>query len=112
MAVKDEPDKYGTTLCQLSKGIYCQVQEEKTIEGVVWLSLPCGWVCSLDSTGYQCYVLSTDVEANKAWATEYDNRRRMAGAVAALLTRVHSLPNGRRVARAIQNYVNGPQVCE
>ena len=106
VAVKDEPSKYGDTLCQINKGVFCLVMSEQTIEGVVWLQIPPGWLCSMDSSGYQCYEESNEVAANKMWATEYNNRRRMAGAVTAMLTRTHSLPNGRRVSRAIQNYIN------
>jgi hypothetical protein len=103
----DEPSKFSDILCQLSKGTYLQVMEAKDVEGVEWMRVPPGWLCSMDQNGFQCYEDSNEVSANKSWAVEFDNRRRMTGAATAALTRMHSLPNGRRVARAIYNHVHG-----
>jgi len=108
VAVRVEPNKYADILCQLQCNIYVQSNDEKVVEGVAWLQTPCGWVCSMDNNGFLCYTLSNDVEANKAWAAEFDARRRIAGAITALLTRSHSLPNARRVSRAILNHIQGP----
>ena len=106
MAVKDEASKFGDTICQLNKGTYLLVSASLQVEGVQWMQCPCGFVCSMDVNGFQCYEESNEAAANKQWAIEFDNRRRMTGAVTATLSRTHSLPNGRRVARAIYNYVN------
>ena len=109
VAVKEDPEKYSETICQLQKGTLVMVTEERTVEGVLWMNVICGWISSIDSIGYQCYVLSNDVSANKAWAKEYDDRRRLAGAVAAMLTKTHAIHNAQRVARAIKTHVNRPQ---
>ena len=107
MAVKDEASKFADTICQLNKGTYLLVSASLQVEGVEWMQCPCGFVCSMDVNGFQCYEESKiEAAANKQWAIEFDNRRRMTGAVTATLSRTHSLPNGRRVARAIYNYVN------
>ena len=108
VAVKDEPEKYAETICQLQKGVFLTVTEEKTIEGVLWMEVVCGWLSGVDNMGYQCYEVSSEASANKAWANEYNNRRRIAGAVAAMLTRSHAIHNAQRVARSINNHVHRP----
>lgn len=108
--VMDEASNMGDMLCQLSKGTYCLVLETKSVDGIEWVKTPPGWICSIDQNGFQCYEDSSEVSANKTWAVEFDNRRRMTGAVTACLTRMHSLPNGIRVARAIYNHCHGDKV--
>ncbi len=108
VAIKEDSDKYSDTICQLQKGIFCLVAEERTIEGVVWFQVVCGWLCGVDSMGYPSFKLSSEVQSNKAWAQEYDNRRRISGAITSMLTRAHALHNARRVARSILNFVMRP----
>lgn len=105
VAVREDCSKYAPIICSLSNGVYIQSVEEKIVDSVLWIRLSFGWVCSLDNNGFQSLQQALDTEANKAWAQEYDNRRRMCSAIAAELTKSHSLVNARRVTRSILKYV-------
>lgn len=101
IAVRSEPGKYAPILCQLQENVFVHTTEEKSVDGVLWLLISCGWICSLDSNGSQCYEIASDFEANRSWAEEEENCRRISHAIASMLTRSHSLVNARRVARSI-----------
>ena len=105
VAIREEPGKYSKILCQLTSGIYAPSDVEKLVEGIMWYKLPCGWLCSMDSNGYESCVVAPDSEGQRMWAAEFDKRRRIAGAVTAMLTRSYSLDNARRVAKSINKYV-------
>jgi hypothetical protein len=88
----------GLIVCQLQKDYIAKVNEECEVDEVKWLKINSGWICSRDSNGSLCYMLSHEVEANKFWAGESVNRRRVASAISQLLAKGHSLTNARRVA--------------
>lgn len=105
--VKEGCNKTSNTICSLQRGVYIQVLEESTNDGVLWYKFACGWICTMDSTGFQCTQVVSDAEASRAWASEYDNRRRISYAICAELTRSHSLTNARRVINSIVRMVTG-----
>ena len=100
--IRAEPSRVGEVICSQEEGQIALVLEKKEIENVMWMRFACGWLCAKDSNGYDCYEKSTDVIAQKFWATEFDNRRRLSAAVANVLTRTHGLMNARRTARQIR----------
>lgn len=108
IAVRSEPTKYGPIICQLQKDVFVHQLEEKIVENVMWFRCHVGWICSMDSSGFKSFVNSTEIAANKSWTAEFDNRRRIASAVAAMLTKSHSLTNARRVSRSLLKYVHSP----
>jgi hypothetical protein len=108
IAVRSEPAKYGPMICQLQKDVFVHQLEERIVESIVWFRCHVGWICSMDSSGFKCYVNTTEMAANKSWAAEFDNRRRIASAIAAMLTKSHSLTNARRVSRSLLKYVHSP----
>ena len=105
--VKDAFNKNSNTICSLQRGVYIQVIEETTLDNVGWYKFACGWICAMDSTGFPCTQVVSDSEASRAWAAEYDNRRRISYAICAELTRSHSLTNARRVISCIVRMVTG-----
>lgn len=109
IAVRSDPGKTAVIICQLNQGVYVQSSNEAVVDSVTWSNIGYGWICSMDSTGHPAYMVSFDAEANRSWAAEYDNRRRIAAAIAAMLTRSHSLTNARRVAKAMLNYSKTPE---
>lgn len=110
VAIRKEPGKFHKILCQLTQGIYVPSDMERQVEGVLWYKLPYGWLCSMDSNGYESCVTAPDSEGQRMWAAEFDKRRRIAGAITAMLTRSYSLDNARRVAKSIFNYINSDQM--
>lgn len=82
------------------------VVEEAVVDGIPWLRLNSGWLCTKDSNGVVCYVQSTDMEANKFWMNEYDNRRRLSSAICQMLTKSCSLPNARKIVSILHNRAN------
>ena len=106
VAVRQEPDKYARVVCSLQEGIYVPSDNERVVEGTLWYQLPCGWLCALDNNGYPSTCVANDAEGQRQWAGEFDKRRRVAGAICAMLTRSYSLENARRVAKAVAKHVN------
>jgi hypothetical protein len=102
VAIRTEPSRVAEVICSQEEGHIALVVEKKTVEGVLWFRFGCGWMSSKDSNGFDCYEMTSDVVAQKFWATEFDNRRRLSAAVANILTRTHSLNNARRTARQIR----------
>lgn len=109
IAVRSEPSKTAVIMCQLNQNVYIQTSSEINIDATIWYQINSGWICSMDSTGHASCVAAGDVEANRSWALEYDNRRRLASAIAAMLTRSHSLTNARRVGRSILAFAKSPE---
>jgi hypothetical protein len=105
--VRETHTKYATITCSLKQGVYIQILEEVELDGVDWVRFVSGWICSKDNTGFLCYQVVNEAEAGKAWALEYDNRRRIAYAICAEVIRSHSLTNARRVIRALVRAVTG-----
>ena len=105
--VRETHAKYAAITCSLNKGVYIQILEETELDGVGWFRFTCGWICSRDNTGFLCYQIVNEAEAGKAWALEYDNRRRIAYAICAEVIRSHSLTNARRAIRALVRAVTG-----
>ena len=75
----------------------------------MWFRLNSGWMCTMDSNGIKCYSLSTDIEAHKFWAVEYDARRRVSSAICQMLTKSCSLPSARKIASILYNRANQSQ---
>lgn len=109
VAVKAEPSKLGMVVCQLNQDVFIQTIDEVEIDSVLWFQISCGWLCSLDSSGTQTYTVSLEAEAAKSWTREYDNRRRIAASITAMLTRSNGLVNARRLGRSILSYSKRPE---
>ena len=96
--VRVEASRNAMVICTLQKDFLVQVTDNCMVDDTKWLKINPGWICSKDSSGSICYQESHEQEANKFWAAEYDNRRRVAGAISQLLAKCHSLTNARRVS--------------
>lgn len=96
--VRREPSRLGIVVCTLQKDFLVQVSDNCMVDETKWLKINPGWICSKDTSGSICYQESHEQEANKFWAAEYDNRRRVGGAISQLLAKSHSLTNARRVS--------------
>jgi hypothetical protein len=83
--------------------------EEIVVDELSWFHLTSGWICTMDSNGVRCYSPSTDIEANKFWAAEYDARRRVASAICQMLTKSCSLPNARKIAAILHGRASQSQ---
>jgi hypothetical protein len=96
-------------LCTLQKDFLVQVSDNCMVDDTKWLKINPGWICAKDTSGSICYQESHEQEANQFWAAEYDNRRRVGGAISQLLAKSHSLTNARRVsgllARQTESYL-------
>ena len=100
--IRAEPSSTSIVLCAQSQGRISLVLEEKDNYGTKWFRIGAGWMCSKDANGFQCYQFTNEVIAQKYWAKEFDNRRRLSAAVGNLLVRTHALFNARRTARQIR----------
>ena len=101
--VRAEPSRIGMIICTLQKDFLVQVTDKCMVDETKWLKINPGWICEKDTSGSICYQESHEQEANKFWAAEYDNRRRVASAISQLLAKSHSLTNARRVSGLLAN---------
>jgi hypothetical protein len=108
IGIKSEPAKFSTIVCQLQHGVFVVIKDEKVVEGAQWLEIGCGWMPAVDNAGNISYVEAQTQEANKAWALEYQNRKRISSSIVSMLTKSHSLVNARRVTRNIIKHVYDP----
>ena len=108
IGVKAEPVKFSAIVCQLQQGVFVIIKDERLVEGVQWLEIGCGWMPALDNAGNISYTETLTQEANKSWAQEYQNRKRISSSIVSMLTKSHSLVNARRVTRNIVKHVNDP----
>ena len=83
--VREEPSKISAITCCLQSGQIQQVISETNVDDVNWFRISGGWICSRDSSGFLSSEPSNETEANKFWATELNNRKRIAIAVANVL---------------------------
>jgi ankyrin repeat protein len=102
--IREEPSRVAQIVCSQEQGHIGLVVEERVVDDTKWLRFGCGWMCSKDSNGFICYESTTETTAQKFWATEFDNRRRLSAATANVLVRSHSLYNARRTARQIREH--------
>jgi len=100
--IRTEPSRVAEIVCSQEEGHIALVLEKKTIDGILWFRFACGWMCAKDSNGFDCYEMTNEVRAQKFWAKEFDNRRRLSAAVGNILARTHGLMNARRTARQIR----------
>ena len=75
------------------------------MDGVRWIRIPCGWICQFDEAGCAAYETANESQSQAYFHAELVNRRRLAAALCAVLTKSHSLPNARRVAKAVIRHV-------
>lgn len=106
--VKQKPILFGgRVLCQIKKNTVVRPTHKTTIDEVAWVRISCGWVCQYDSDGSHAYEETADDEEAAFSYTEAQNRRRLASAICALLTRSHSLPTARRMSKAVLRHACG-----
>eukprot|EP01041_Mallomonas_annulata_P007584 gene7584-15544_t len=121
--VRREPSKYGTVMYTLHLGCIVKEMDRRTADdGMIWINLSCGWICSRDANGSLCYLDCDHVEAEKFWASELQNRRRISAAIGQMLTKSYSLKILRRIAAAVveqskeytileKPFTNIPEIC-
>ena len=101
--VKQTPVLFGGhVLCQIKHKAYVQPLDEANVDGIAWIRVSCGWICSYDNDGTFAYTTATnETDAEEFFQTGVKNRRRLASAVCAVLTKSHSLPTARRISKAV-----------
>ena len=101
--VKQSPILFGGhVICQIKHKAYVQPLDDANVDGIAWIRVSCGWICSFDNDGTFAYTTA----ANESDADDYfracmQNRRRLASAICAVLTKSHSLPTARRISKAV-----------
>jgi hypothetical protein len=80
--VRIEPARSSKIIASLQTGQLQAVSEQIVVDDVIWFHITCGWMCSRDANGFLCSQASNEVETNKYWAAEYNNRRRLSCAIA------------------------------
>lgn len=91
----------GHVLCQIRNGAVIRPVEERTVEGIEWIRISCGWVCLYDADGTFAYRPAEEEDAEAFNRASVSDTRRLASAICASLTKSYSLPAARRMARAV-----------
>ena len=101
--VKQSPVLFGGhILCQIKHKAYLQPLDDANIDGIGWIRVSCGWICSFDSDGTFAYTpAANESDAEAFFNAGVQNRRRLASAICAVLTKSHSLPTARRISKAV-----------
>ena len=104
-SVKETPILFGGFIvCQIKCGAYVRPVEVRDIDSIQWIRIPCGWICTYDTDGTAAYKPASEVDANAFFQSDVANRRRLASCICAALTKSHSLPNARRISKAVLRY--------
>lgn len=101
--VRDKPEKGAIITCCLQQGQITQVHQQSTLDDILWYKVNSGWICSRDNTGFVCSEPSSEDQANRFWAVEFTNRKRLSAAIANLLTRSYGLDNARKISKQVFN---------
>ena len=109
IAVRDVPGKYSAIVCQLQQNIILRPSEECVVDDVRWIKAECGWVCTLDTNGFECLTPSNEAEAVVFFEAEIRNKKRISSAICTLLTKSYSLNIARRMTKAILKHAKGPK---
>ena len=104
--VKAKPTLFGGKInCQLKHNGFVQPNGIAEVDDVRWIRISCGWICQFDEAGSPAYETASETQSDAYFHTEIVNRRRLAAALCAMLTKSHSLPNARRVSKAVLRHV-------
>jgi hypothetical protein len=94
--------KGGVLGCQLRKGVFVPVLGRQVLEGVTWLHIPPGWICSITAEKFGNYEIVQDLSlAVHSWEDEQSKRKRMASAIACELVKSHPLPKVKRFVNSL-----------
>jgi hypothetical protein len=100
--VKETPILFGGFIaCLIKKHAFVRPIEDRDIDGVRWIRISCGWICTFDSDGTAAYKPADEAQATAFFQADVTNRRRLASCICATLTKSYSLPNARRISKAV-----------